>query len=486
MKHRNLGRFLIAAASISMAVSPITALANTVVPVVYAEDETVAVDHKMLLKQAITYAEEQIASPSYQNVVPKVKTNLENKLAAAKDLAKDGVTASDDEINAAWSALVNAVHYLDFTGDRSGLEAAVAETLNESDYTKESWSDYAAAVANGNKVLENENALDAELTEALNAIVDAKEALVEDKSEPEPGPGPVDPVVKADKTALKKAIADAKGKNSADYTPESWSAVAAALKTAEAVDADENASQTAVDNAAADLKSAVAALVEDHEEEEVDKTALTEAIRVYDALTEGKKKDNYTPASMKVYDTAKADADKVAANTSASKADVDKAVKAMADAKAGLESFMYRMYNPNTGEHVFTTDKNEYTYQTTQGPWNAEGQAWVAPSEGRQMYRLYNPNADDHHYTSSQKEYDYLASVGWQKEGPKWNSAEKDDDGAILIHRLYNPNAEKAGAHHYTMDTREKDYLDGIGWNVEANESDLIYAKRSVADSEKE
>ena len=32
----------------------------------------------------------------------------------------------------------------------------------------------------------------------------------------------------------------------------------------------------------------------------------------------------------------------------------------------------------------------------------------------------YNPNAGDHHYTLSSKERDYLVSVGWNYEGIGW------------------------------------------------------------------
>lgn len=33
------------------------------------------------------------------------------------------------------------------------------------------------------------------------------------------------------------------------------------------------------------------------------------------------------------------------------------------------------------------------------------------------MYRLYNPNSGEHHYILSTKERDHLAKVGWEKEG---------------------------------------------------------------------
>ena len=50
--------------------------------------------------------------------------------------------------------------------------------------------------------------------------------------------------------------------------------------------------------------------------------------------------------------------------------------------------------------------------------WKAEGVAWYVPvSSAKPVYRLYNPNAGDHHYTMSVAERDFLVSVGWNDEG---------------------------------------------------------------------
>lgn len=36
------------------------------------------------------------------------------------------------------------------------------------------------------------------------------------------------------------------------------------------------------------------------------------------------------------------------------------------------------------------------------------------------VYRLYNPNAGDHHYTMSEQEKNDLVGVGWILEGIAW------------------------------------------------------------------
>ena len=86
---------------------------------------------------------------------------------------------------------------------------------------------------------------------------------------------------------------------------------------------------------------------------------------------------------------------------------------------------------------------------------------WTAPSSGDPVYRLYNPNAGDHHYTTSASERDALVSVGWNYEGIGWYSG-----GSKPLWRQYNPNAV-AGAHNYTTSRSENDHLVSLGWRYE-------------------
>lgn len=124
---------------------------------------------------------------------------------------------------------------------------------------------------------------------------------------------------------------------------------------------------------------------------------------------------------------------------------------------------MYRMYNPNSGEHFYTAMKDERNMLVRAG-WRYEGVAWVAPySSKTPVYRLYNPNAGDHHYTTSAGERDVLITKGWRSEGIGWYS---DDAKGKVLYRLYNPNA-RAGAHHYTLSAGERDVLIRAGWRYE-------------------
>jgi len=79
---------------------------------------------------------------------------------------------------------------------------------------------------------------------------------------------------------------------------------------------------------------------------------------------------------------------------------------------SGIE--MYRLYNPNSGEHFYTSSTEEKSVLVNAG-WKYEGIGWTAPSDGDPVYRLYNANAGDHHYTLDKNEKDTLISYGWMR-----------------------------------------------------------------------
>jgi len=124
---------------------------------------------------------------------------------------------------------------------------------------------------------------------------------------------------------------------------------------------------------------------------------------------------------------------------------------------------MYRLYNPNSGEHFYTGSSLERDDLAFAG-WNYEGIGWYAPTQsGAPVYRVFNPNSGDHHYTMSQEEVDNLVAVGWIYEGVAWNGT--DSDG-VPQYRLYNPNAD-CGSHHYTSSVEEREFLVSLGWIYE-------------------
>ncbi len=121
---------------------------------------------------------------------------------------------------------------------------------------------------------------------------------------------------------------------------------------------------------------------------------------------------------------------------------------------------MYRLYNPNSGEHFYTANKGEMQSLDSVG-WNYEGIAWYAPSSGTPVYRMYNPNVGDHHYTMNWAEVQMLQAAGWNYEGEAWKSG-----GSVKMLRAYNPNAV-TGTHHYTSNRAEINMIVAAGWRDE-------------------
>lgn len=129
---------------------------------------------------------------------------------------------------------------------------------------------------------------------------------------------------------------------------------------------------------------------------------------------------------------------------------------------------MYRMYNPNSGEHFYTASSKERRGLVNAG-WKYEGIGWTAPTTSKApVYRLYS--GSDHHYTISKNERDGLIKAGWKYEGIGWYS---DDAKGVPLYRQYNPNVNpearrnNSGSHNYTTSKSERNNLVRLGWKDE-------------------
>lgn len=128
------------------------------------------------------------------------------------------------------------------------------------------------------------------------------------------------------------------------------------------------------------------------------------------------------------------------------------------------DSYVYRLYNPRNGEHLYTTDANERDVLFFNRGWGYEGDGWVAPDQGTPVYRLYNRGLQNHLYTSDLNEVNVLTSRhGWTKDNngkPVFYSG-----GETNIYRVYNPKLR--GLHHWTTDANEYNVLPRHGWRQE-------------------
>lgn len=192
--------------------------------------------------------------------------------------------------------------------------------------------------------------------------------------------GDVDePVVK---DALNAAIEEAEKRVEADYTAESWADFARALENAKTVAADENAEQTAVDEATALLNEAMGALeaAQPTPPEEADKTALQALIEE----ANGYNRTDYTEESWAPFAEALTNAYSVNQNAAASQEDVDNAAAAL---KAAMEALVYIRGEVDLApireaiEAAQKLDKDAYTAESWETMQRALAEAITAASD---------------------------------------------------------------------------------------------------------
>ena len=123
-----------------------------------------------------------------------------------------------------------------------------------------------------------------------------------------------------------------------------------------------------------------------------------------------------------------------------------------------------RLYNPYSGEHLYTMDEVEYAHLVSIG-WNGEDLAFYArPKDGSmggyEVYRLYNRYSGRHHLTASVTERDALVRMGWTCEGVAFRYSDEDP----TIWRGYDRRTDD---HLWTTSRHELDVAVSNGWNDE-------------------
>jgi len=193
--------------------------------------------------------------------------------------------------------------------DKEALEAAYeARITDQGNYTDTTWNAYQAAVNAAKAVINQADATQEQVNEALENLNTAKDALIS-----------------VDKTALNEAYYN-RIQEQGNYTNDSWNAYQNAVKLADEVIRNGEATQDEVDKALADLNAAAKALVA------VDKTMLQ-------AAYEGRIKlqGNYTDESWAEYSAAVQAAKSALETVGNTQTEVDAALAQLNTAKENLE-----------------------------------------------------------------------------------------------------------------------------------------------------
>ena len=200
--------------------------------------------NKTLLQKTYEHA----LTLSTEGVTDSAKAYFEKVLAEAKAVLDDS-KATQEEVDTAWNDLLEGIWGLGITqGDKTMLEQLITKAddmvANESKYVKDNWQQLLDALEAAKAVMDDGDALTADVEAASEALLNAILAQR----------------FKADKSNLEDLIAKAESIDLSKYTEESVAVFQAAFKAANAVLADESLSeddQDVVDNAVSELNAAI-------------------------------------------------------------------------------------------------------------------------------------------------------------------------------------------------------------------------------------
>ena len=142
-------------------------------------DEPTQTADKTLLRQSISYAEEQISSGALNHLNKVVQEYFEAALEEARAVNLDE-NASQDEVNSAWMKLCHALQMLNFTSDKELLNALIeqADQLDLNQYADDEAKEaFVNALAHAKEIAASDTALDESIQAAAGALQSAMEAL---------------------------------------------------------------------------------------------------------------------------------------------------------------------------------------------------------------------------------------------------------------------------------------------------------------------
>lgn len=176
---------------------------------------------------------------------------VEDVLKAAKEMVLDNSNITQIDVVNMMDQLNEAIGQLEKVvpekADKTELEKAYesAKKLDEKNFTSGSWKRLKEAMEIANKVLSNDVVTQKEVDDATELLASAIQQLEEKEIE------------EANKTDLKRMLDAVKDYKKEGYTTESWNILIEAMKKAEAVLNNENATQLDINEAIDELSKAI-------------------------------------------------------------------------------------------------------------------------------------------------------------------------------------------------------------------------------------
>ena len=219
-----------------------------IAPYVDAAIANVTVE-KDILGKLLAYAQQAAESEEFENVIASVQISFTATLESAETVYADPI-ATQQEVDDAWKALMTEIHKLGFIrGDKTSLneliELAESFYAQIDKYTPVTAEPFTTALTEAKAVKEDGDAMQDDVTTAESALLEAMMNLR----------------YRADKSVLESILAKASEIDATAYTAQSVAAFNAANEEAKAVNNNDNATQSEVNDAADKLSAAIDGLI---------------------------------------------------------------------------------------------------------------------------------------------------------------------------------------------------------------------------------
>lgn len=267
-------------------------------------------------------------------------------VANTAEAVNKNASATEDDVNAAATALSNAINALvKRPANKATLQDLInqASSKNEADYTPSSWTAFAKAFNDAKDVNSKADATQNEVDDATGKLDDAISSLVK----------------RASKADLEAQYTRYNALVKADYTASSWAELEAVIARTDAIRADANATENDVADATAYLENAIDSLVK-----RANRDAIISEIEKAETFSE----NDYTSGTWAILQSAIANARELLNNADASKEDEENAISRIEDAIKGLRA-------PATNIELLDAELKKY-YALKQNDYIAE--SWEA------------------------------------------------------------------------------------------------------------
>ncbi|UXV43642.1 hypothetical protein MUA12_03540 [Staphylococcus simulans] len=249
---------------------------------------------------------------------------VQDAIDAAQTVNKDD-NATPQQVADATKAINDAIAVKERQDALDELQKAIddANTVKKDDYKPNTVTPFEAAVTTGETTKDDATKSVEEIKAATKAITDAKNAL--DK--------------KADKTELNTSVTTAENLGALDTNDKEDKAVQDALDKAKTIQADQNATQEAVNTAKTELDNALNAKKAQDTKEAVEKQNALDALKAELEKAKTVNKELYTTNSVKVLTDSETAGQNVVDNAAnKTTQEIEEATKALKDAQANLVS----------------------------------------------------------------------------------------------------------------------------------------------------